>query len=115
MGKPHISPNTIAQHPAWENPMRFPNGCIKGEMKYSPALLETSISESTMNGKREGTMVRAHKINPFLMQLVAISARRSIKARQKNKRSTRQIVPAFLVMGFFGGAYSRVILLFSIA
>ncbi len=114
-GKPHSSPNTTAQQPARERSSSFPKGFSKGAVSHFPAPLATSNSDSTIKGNSEGTTARAHRASPFLIQSAAISARRSIKARLKKRRSTKQSAPHFGRSAFFARACCGVILLLPVA
>ena len=100
-GKPHKIPSTTAEHPAGERSRSLPKGRAKGDVRHSPVPVATSSSESTINGKREGTIARVQRASPSLIQVVVMSALRSRSAKQKKSKRDRQIAPALGSSAFF--------------
>ena len=109
-GNPHKSPNTKAEHPARKSPNTFPKGRSSGRAIHSPIPLVTSNSAITKKGKSEGRIVPAQSESPWRIQLATISARRSIKAKQKKSKIERQTAPNLWCSAFFVYACCNVIL-----
>ena len=89
-----MEPRNTADAPAPEMPKTRRMIPEKSRPKASPAPLETSSSEITMKGNREGMTVLAQRVSPLPMYSTAASELRSTSTKQKVDMSQKPACPA---------------------
>ena len=93
-GNPHMEPKNRADAPAPDMPNTHRMNREKSRPKASPAPLDTSSSEITMKGKREGITVLAQRDSPRPMYSTAASELRRTKMKQRVDMIQKPACPA---------------------
>jgi hypothetical protein len=93
-GNPHIDPRNNADAPAPDMPNILRIIRENNRPRASPAPLDTSSSDITMKGNREGITVLAQRVSPRPMYSTAASELRRIRMKQKVDMSQNPACPA---------------------